>query len=170
MSGLGIWLQAANYTLDPNLQSVLQACSKGKWPSQFKIVKNKIVTTKGNVFEISRDPMEVCNLIHDIISGQEKCPKAIQQIHILEESRRSSRIAKSAGSTVGVSDDAVYSFAKRETKRLNKDYYHQEQLLSCIFTAIMLGDINVGDFVLQNDKIISIRNINTEIPCIESSK
>lgn len=162
-------MKASLYTLDPNLQGILQLCSKGKWPTQFKVVKGKIVTAKGNTFEISRDPMEVCNLIHDIISGQEKC-KVSQQIQILEDSRRSSRATRSVGSTVGVSDDAIYSFARRETRRLGKDEYHKEQLLSCIFTAILLGEISASDFILENEKIISIKKINTEIPCFDTSK
>lgn len=170
MSNLGIFIQGAHYTLDTTLQGILQSCAKGKYPPQFKVSKNKIITIKGNIFDLSRDPMEVCNLVHDIMNGQEKSPKAAQQSLVLEESRRSSRPSRSAGSTVGVSDDAIYSFARRETMRLKKDEYHKGQLLSCIFTAIMLGDISAMDFILKDDRIISINGINTEYPCIELLK
>lgn len=170
MSSLSVFSQAAHYTLDPNLQAILQGCVKGKYPSQFKVVKGKIITLKGNTFELSRDPMEVCNLIHDIINGQEKSPRTPIQSSVLGESRRSSRTSRSAGSAVGVSDDAIYSFAKRETRRLKKDDYHEDQLRSCIFTAIMFNYISATDFIVQNEKIISINGINTEKPCIEITK
>jgi len=148
----------------------LQNCAKGKYPPYLKVLKGKIVTVKGNTFEISRDPMEVCNLVHDIMNGQEKSSRSTQQNLVLEESRRSSRPSRSAGSTVGVSDDAIYSFARRETLRLQKDEHHERQLSSCIFTAIMLGDISACDFDLKDEMIISISGINTLQPCIEILK
>lgn len=156
-----IWTQASLYTLDKNLQAVLKRCDTGKYPSQFKISKNKIVTFKGNVFDIPMNPMELSNLIHDIMNGQEKVQRSIS---LSEDTRRSSR---STGSNVGVSDDAIYSFARRETRRLKRDDYHKDLLISCIFTAILLEDITSHDFILNGDKIVSIRYLNTDKICIE---
>lgn len=167
MSGLGIFSQACLCTFDSHLQSVLQLCAKGKYPSQFKVTKGRIVTTKGNTFEISRDPMEVCNLVYMIINGQEKSPKA--QYDVLE-SKMMSRVSRSSGMSVGVSDDAIFSFAKREAQRLGRDDYYRDQLKSCIFTAILLGDISPSDFELDGEKILSIRGIDTKVPCISVMK
>lgn len=167
-----IFAIASTYTLDNTLQSVLKQCAVGKYPAQFKVNKGKIVTSKGNIFEISRDPMEVCNLVHDLLHGNDRSPKVVsRQMAIIENSRRSSRSSvKSTASAVGISDDAVYAFAKRETHRLGKDEYHKERLISCIFTAIMLGIVSPVDFTMDGERIISIHGIDTSTPCMENKQ
>lgn len=151
-----IFSDSASYTLDDSLKNTLLSCSKGKYPSQFRVYRGRIVTSKGSSYDIPSDPMDLCNLVHDILSGVDK--PAIQSIPLSNSStRRSSPIA----------DDAIYSYARRETSRLGKDDYHREQLTSCIFTAILLGDIDSSDIVIQGDRIVNISKIDTSVPCIE---
>jgi hypothetical protein len=158
-----IYEQAMMYTFDQNIINVLKGCIKGKWPPQFKVSRGYIETTKGNRYKLPNDPMELCNLVHDIISGQE-----ISMRNNIPAQSKS--IRKSNRNNTGLSDDAIYSFAKRETQRLGKDEYHKEQLQSCIFTAIFLKRIDISDFVLDKDKIISIKGIDTENILITSEK
>lgn len=160
-----IYEQAMAYTFDQNLINILKGCSKGKWPPQFKVSRNKIETQKGNKYVLPKNPMELCNIIHDIISGQEKSTR-----QIIVDSTKSS-IRKSSNSySIGISDDAIYSFAKRESSRLGKDDRHREQLQSCIFTAILLKRITRENFQMEKDRIIRIDGIDTENILIRSPK
>lgn len=142
--------------MDPNLRDILIACSKGKSPSQFKVSKGKIITLKNNTYDIPTDPMDLCNLIHDIMHGQERATKPI----IIEPSSSRTLIT-------GISDDAIFSYTLRESKRLGRDDHYSEQLRSCIYTALLLENITYRDFVIVNGRISSINGIDTSIPSIE---
>lgn len=157
--------QAIHYTLDENLKEILKGCIKKKWPSQFKISNGKVMTAKGNIYDFPKDPMAACNLIHDIISGQEI---QVQQVPICISQREntSSRIS----GLVDISDDSIFSFAKRETKRLNRSNYYLEELLSCIHSSIMINHISGKDFKFKGKNIISISGIDTSGPFIIERK
>lgn len=164
--------QAIQYTLDDNLKKILQGCIKKKWPPQFKITNGKIITTKGNTYPVPQEPMAACNLIHDIINGQEihvfpvKSYPSNTRGTSISNSSRSSRIPGISG----ISDDSIYSFVKRETKRLKRDEYYMETLLSCIYSSIMINYITDKDFIFKDGKIASIKGIDTSGPFILERK
>lgn len=164
MSSRSIYISATQYTLDPAIRLLLLNCDKGKYPPQFKITKGRISTALGNVYDVPRDPMDLCNLIHDIMSGQERSVKKITPI---SETKRSSR---SFTNNIGISDDAIFSYAKRESSRLGMDDLHRENLLSCIYTGIMLGQVSISDIIYDGQRIININKIDTTTPCIDMSK
>jgi len=157
-----IFLQASMYTLDTKLKSILESCSKGKYPPDFRINRNKIVTSKGRKYDICHDPMDLCNLIHDIIYKTESQCKFIPASSSRSSTKRTTRLLPE------ISDDAIYHFAKRERIRLNKDEYYEELLSSCIFTAILIESIKYTDFQTENGIIKHINNIDTNIPKIIS--
>lgn len=158
MTNIPIFRDSAMYTLDGTLKEVLLSCSKGVFPNQFRVLRGKIVTSRGASYDIPPDPMDLCNLVHDILSGMDKPVVATAPTPLsTASSRRFSPIA----------DDAIYAYAKREASRLNKGDHHREQLVSCIFTALLLGDVSVEDFILEGDRIIHVNKIDTSVPCIE---
>lgn len=148
--------QASYYTLDPKLKTLLMECSKAKWPSQFQVQNNKILTSRGHLHPIPRDPMDLCNLIHDIIHGQDEPP-----LTSIPESRSSTR---SIGDVPGVSPAAIYTFADVETTRLGLDSIHRDRLASCIFTGILIKHLGPDNFTMNGERIISISGVDTKIP------
>lgn len=160
MSEYSIYQQASKYTMDTSLQSTLLSCAKGKFPPSFKVSRGKIITAKGNTYVYPRDPMDMCNLIHDIVNGNEKDTNSRKEVV-------STRPTRSTSTLPGIRDDEIYAFAEREAIRLQKDKYHEDMIRGCIFTALFLKRISFSDFELSGEKIVSIRGINTDIPCIE---
>lgn len=152
--------QASHYTLDQKLKALLLDCSKNRWPTQFHMEGNKIRTNKGRLHAMPRDPMDLCNLIHDIL-----CDQDIPSIISIPESRQSRR---SMGDTFGVSAAAIYAYAEHETKRLALGDLHREKLSGCIFTGVLIGHLEIDDFVLDGESILSIRGIDTMIPDLVS--
>jgi hypothetical protein len=151
-----VFTNAIGYTMDSALKEILQNSSKGKYPSQYKVLKGKIHTVKGNIYDIPSDPMDLCNLIHDIMNGQERTTKSI----VIESS-------SSRSSINGITDDMIYSYALRECRRLGRDEQYTEKLRSCIYTALLLDMISYSDFNIRNNKIQSISGINTSTIMIE---
>lgn len=152
---MSIFEQASYYTLDPKLKTLLLDCSKAKWPSQFQMRENKIVTTRGYIHVVPRDPMDLCNLVHDILHGQDEPP-----ITVIPESRHSVRNV----GDIGVPVSSIYAFAESETRRLGLDDIHRGKLAGCIFTGILIGHLEPGNFTMCGERILAIDGLNTEIP------
>lgn len=148
-----LFIEASKCTFDDSLKNVLLNCSKGKYPIQFIISKGKINTQKGNVYDLPTDPMILCNIVHDILNGYEKSTRPI-----IGSSTRSSRVTNEAN----ISDDAIYSFARRTMQNKKRDIYYMDKLLSCIITAISLGDITNRDFIMNGNSIQSIYGIDID--------
>ncbi len=153
---MSIFEQASCYTLDSKLRALLLECSKAKWPSQFRVEGNKIRTNKGLLHPIPRDPMDLCNLIHDILHDQDMPP-----VPVIPESRVSNR---NANDLAGISPASIYAFAGKESRRLGLGDLHREKLAACIFTGILTGHLEAIDFSLNGECILSINKIDTKIP------
>lgn len=156
-SMVNLFSEALNYTLDKNIREILLKCSQGKSVPYFHIQGSTIITDKGNTYIISKSPMDLCNIIHDIINGRERTTTFKQR----SPSTRSRRI-----DPYSQLEDIISAFAHIETKRLGKGVYHTDLLISCIYTALILGDITQNDISITDNRIISIKGINTEIPLI----
>lgn len=154
---MSIYEQAAAYTLDDNMKKILLNCAKNKWPQQFKVMKGKIYTSSGNIYDMPKEPMDLCNIIHDILHGIDKAIVTVTPT-------RSSKSQILLGGNIG--DDAIYNFARRESARYGFDSSHTDKLYSCIYTAIYVGDIINEDIEMENSIITRIRGIDTRIPCI----
>lgn len=157
---MSIYEQAAAYTLDDNMKNILLRCAKNKWPQQFKVMKNKIYTSSGNIYDMPRDPMDLCNIIHDIMHNIDKPVMAITP----------TRMSKQQVVMGNIGDDAIYNFARRESQKYGLDNNHTDKLYSCIYTAIYVGDITNKDVEVDGQIITNIRGIDTRTPCIIGKK
>lgn len=143
--------QASHFTLNPDIKKLLIDCSHNKWPPSFTVKRGKIHTAAGNIYDIHANPMDLCNLVHDILSGIER-----KNVTVLPSTRKASEIT----------DDMIVAFSRRETERLSKDETHIDKLAACIHTALFLGVIVPADFRVKGDVILSINGIDTEVPLI----
>lgn len=153
---MSIFQQASEFTLNLELKRILVDCVKGKYPTQFKVLQNKIVTAT-NTYQVPTDPMDLCNLIHDIVHGQEVSSVSVP-------------LSRSTRSESQVSDIALYGFAKRETERLKRDPSYTDILYSYLYTMLYVGKISPQDVVFKGDTIVHIKKVDTSIPCTEENQ
>lgn len=149
------FLTASSFTMDKTLQKTLKECSQGLYPPHFSVSNGVIITVKGNKYPIPLDPMDLCNLVHTIISGKERGPN-----NIIGPSTRVPFIRNS-----GTSDDAINTFAASQASKLGRDKKYERLLYSCIFTGIHFGYIKPTD-ITQDSKgnILTIRNVDINTP------
>lgn len=148
---MSIFEQASYYTFNSNIKTILLNCAKNKFPQQFKLSRDKIVTMKGNKYDIPSDPMDLCNLIQKICMGND-----IPDRKPIPPSSTTKR------KTDDQLDIAIYAFCIRETYNLNKDLYYTNMLYSCIYTGLYTKNININDIIIKNGCIIRINGLNTK--------
>lgn len=148
--------QAATYTLDTNFKGILHACSLGKYPPQFKVVKGVIQTFKGNKYTVPTDPFELMNLTYDIINGQEVVKRIVNN----------TASSRAVPGYPDITDDVLYCYAVHQSKMLGKNAEHAAKLYSCIYGALFIGRITMQDIQLRDDIIVSIGKIDPSIPCL----
>lgn len=158
---MSLFEQASYFTLDAGLQEILRNCAANKWPSQFKVQRGRINSHKGKSYEIPRDPMDLCNLIHDIMNDREDVlrPNVI------------SRVSRTKNAVTTITDDTIFRFANREALRLGVDVHHVDRLYSCIFVAVYRGYIKEEDIIIDDyGNICEIKGIDTSVPLIIHKK
>lgn len=141
------------------MKKILLGCAKNRWPSQFKATKGKIVTASGYSHAIPTDPMDLRNLIHDIMNGTDR----------KESLTAITRTRSNTSVTGSIPDDAVYAFARKEANRHGYDENHMNKIASCIFTALFVGDITPEHIHMNGVVITHIDGIDTSIPIIAKS-
>lgn len=145
--------KAAHFTMDPTLRDVLLNCSLGVFPKQFRVEGSNIVYN-GECLSIPNDPMDICNMIHDIMT------KKISKKAVVAP--MSTTRARNGGFHL----DELYVFAYQEADRLGKGQEHGDKIWGCIYSSIYLKTICPADLIYKNGEIIGIRGINTSIPCL----
>lgn len=145
---MSIFHEASYYTMDDKLKKVLIKCSRNIFPSEFKVMNGFIITKTGHHYDIPNEPMELCNLIHDIMCGREPAQK------------------RSASTTVRVRrticPDAIDKYAMTKAR----DGSHKERIVSCVCTALYMGYIDESDFIYSGNIISRINGIDTDVPAI----
>lgn len=144
--------KAAHFTMDASLREVLLNCSMGVFPSQFSIVDNRIVAKTGE-YQIPSDPMDITNLIHDIMSSKLK-----KSVVVSTPSTRTRN--------AGFHMDELYMFSRREADRLHRDDEHADKIWGCIYSSIYLAEITAGDLIYKDGVLVGIRKIDTTVPCL----
>lgn len=148
--------QAATYTLDKGMKGILYDCSIGKYPLQFKMVRNAIHTTKGNRYDIPSDPIDLMNLVYDIMHGQEAIKKIITNTP-------SSRVISGCPN---ITNDAIHCYAYMQSRNLGRDDLYAGKLYSCIYGALFVGRLSMDDIHMKDDIIISIDRLDPSVPCL----
>lgn len=147
---------ASQFTFDPNIREILLNCARGKYPSQFKIVSNNIISQSGKQYPIPIDPIDLCNLVILILSGNE--PNRIKHTP-------SSSVRRSIENQL---DNLLLGYCDREMYRHRKDIRYRSMLYSCIQSAIISNIINANDIIMKNGYIVSISGIDHLLSDIES--
>lgn len=148
-----IFDQAALLTFDEDLKSIILECKNSAYPHQFKIVKDKIHSYRGNVYDFPSKPSDLFNIIYRIICDIE--PRKI--------STTPSRIVRD---DINLLEDAIYDYARRETEKQNKDDKFITLLFSCIITALFVERITPNDIVIKDGVVQHVPHIDTTIPRI----
>lgn len=143
---MNIFEEASQYTIDDNLKKILQLCSKNRPPPEFKISKGKIITSKGNTYDIPSEPIEVFNLVFNILNGIEIVPKVVTPT--------------STKRVLGINDDALYFFARKKSREYGYGNDYVDNLISCIYTAIYCESISQDDIRWNGEQIESIEGID----------
>ena len=141
--------------MDNELKAILCNCAKNRWPQKFRVNKGKIITTLGNIYDMPNDPMDLSNLIHDIMIGNERVLK--------NNKPPPSSVRKNSTNRL---DLDIYGYACSEAIRLGKSQEYIDLLFSCIHTALYLGYIAEHDIVYKDGRIVSVKGINIEVPVI----
>lgn len=143
--------QASYFTFDAKVKEILINCAKNKFPQQFKLVNGKIITMNNESYDVPSDPMDLCNLVQDILLDRKKL--IIKPIPV---SSRSSKLSE------GTLELAIYAFCIRETKIRSKDQTYTNRLFSCIYTGLYIGKLKDSDFQMDSGSIIHINNLNLD--------
>lgn len=146
---MSIFERASFFTLDERMKKILVECSKGRFPPEFKVSGGYIHTKTGNRYNVPSDPMDLYNLIHDIVLGTEPAQRMAA----------SSVIRKKPV----ICDDAISKYAVS----MGRDQNHSNKLLSCIYTAIYMGYVTPRDIIYSGNVIVDIKGIDVSTPCIK---
>jgi hypothetical protein len=150
---LEVFERAAHFTMDNGLRDILLNCSMGIFPKQFR-VKDDMIVVGDQEYAIPTDPMDVTNLVHDIMTSKVKKAPA-------------SLIPPSAPSRTRGSQftmDELQLFSMREAERLGKDEEHGRKIWGLIYSSIFLDIIKPIDVRYKQGKIVGIDRIDTETP------
>lgn len=147
---LEIFEQAAHYTMDNSLRDILLNCSMGVFPKQFTVRQGMIIA-EGQEHTIPSIPMELTNLVHDIITS--KLKKVVVPMSTSTRTRNA-----------GFSMDELEMFSRKEAERQGKSTEHGRKIWGMIYSCIFLGLIRPSDIQYRDGKIVSIDRINTTTP------
>lgn len=147
---LEIFEKAAHFTMDGTLRDTLLNCSMGVFPSKWSVDGLNIVSN-GQSYAIPSDPMDLCNLVHDILTA--KVRKTVVSASTSTRTRNG-----------GFSIDELFLFARREAERLKKDEDFADKIWGCIYSCLYLKLITPNDLIYKDDLLVGIRGIDTSIP------
>lgn len=148
-----IFDQAIQYTFNEDMKNILLDCKNGIYPYQFKINKGKIISFRGNIYDMPIKPSDLCNIIYKIVNNIE--PRKI--------STTPSQIVRS---DMSVLEDALYDYSRRESVKYGLDENHSTLLFSCIMTAMFLEVIVPSNIIIKDGVVVSVPSIDTFLPKI----
>lgn len=127
-----------------NIKLTLLNCAKNKYPPSFRLSNNMIISKKRS-YTIPLDPMDLCNLITQIVTNTE-----ISNTPYLTS--KSSDIYDNYSLL-----NTLFPYCNREMIRLNKDIIYRDKLYSYITLALYLGEINHNNITIKDGSIIDIK-------------
>jgi len=147
-----IFAEAARYTMDRKLQSILEGMAKGIFPPKMSMEDGCLIYgTRSHT--IPSDPMQCVNLIHTLLTSK---PGRKGSSMVETSSRRDA--------SKGFHMDALYNFSHEEACRLGMGRDHAMKIWGLIFSSIYLDEITPHDVHYKDGNIVSIDRIDTSVP------